>query len=308
MVFQEALDAMRPDAHYALQIFATDLDADAIQIARAGSPLAAASPLAFEAPPPSGRLPALLALSVGLHAALATALVALPTAPVTGSPPPVTLEFEVSAVAPAPPAPVEAPVAPPPTEATPVPEIVRTTPRASAPVAEPVAPVAPPSLDEVFAEPAAALPSLSAEAGAFAVTAGASDGVAGGVAGGHGAGATEASSTGAAEASPAGPSPDAVRRARRAYVQRLGDLLRAAARYPLAARRERRTGRVELALRVSADGVLTGVRVVGASGHPVLDDAALETARSLGSLPAPPSLVPWDAQAEVRTSLVYELN
>jgi TonB family protein len=175
-----------------------------------------------------------------------------------------------------------------------------------------VAPVAPPSLDEVFAEPAAALPSLSAEAGAFAVAAGASDGmaggVAGGVAGGRGAGATEVSSTGAAEASPAGPSPEAVRRARRAYVQRLGDLLRAAARYPLAARRERRTGRVELALRVSADGVLTGVRVVGASGHPVLDDAALETARSLGALPAPPPLVPWDAQAEVRTSLVYELN
>jgi two-component system CheB/CheR fusion protein len=36
MVFQEALDQIRPDVHYALQIFATDLDAEAIQTARAG--------------------------------------------------------------------------------------------------------------------------------------------------------------------------------------------------------------------------------------------------------------------------------
>ncbi len=36
MVFCEALDQLQPDAHFALQIFATDLDADAIQVARAG--------------------------------------------------------------------------------------------------------------------------------------------------------------------------------------------------------------------------------------------------------------------------------
>lgn len=36
MVFQEALDQTRPERHYSLQIFATDLDADAIQLARAG--------------------------------------------------------------------------------------------------------------------------------------------------------------------------------------------------------------------------------------------------------------------------------
>jgi two-component system, chemotaxis family, CheB/CheR fusion protein len=36
MVFQEVLDQLRPEVHYALQIFATDLDADAIRTARAG--------------------------------------------------------------------------------------------------------------------------------------------------------------------------------------------------------------------------------------------------------------------------------
>ena len=36
MVFQEALEQAHPDAHFSLQIFATDLDADAIQSARAG--------------------------------------------------------------------------------------------------------------------------------------------------------------------------------------------------------------------------------------------------------------------------------
>ncbi|WP_233505945.1 chemotaxis protein CheB [Rhodoferax lacus] len=36
MVFREALDQCKPDVHYALQIFATDLDPDAIQLARTG--------------------------------------------------------------------------------------------------------------------------------------------------------------------------------------------------------------------------------------------------------------------------------
>jgi two-component system CheB/CheR fusion protein len=37
IAFRETLDRLKPNAHYALQIFATDLDSDAIDKARAGA-------------------------------------------------------------------------------------------------------------------------------------------------------------------------------------------------------------------------------------------------------------------------------
>jgi protein TonB len=249
------------------------------------------------------RMPLVLMASLGAHALAGAVLAALPAIVLPG--PAETIEIEVLALPPepaaAPPPPVVAPPPPPPEP------IVRTVrpPRERvepeiAPLPEVPAVPAPPDLDEVFGEPAAPLETMAAEGTGFAMPAGSPDGRAGGVAGGHGLGGVAAA--------PVGPTGDEIRRARRDYARRVRELLQGNASYPMAARVQRLQGRVELALRIGRDGRLVGARVATSSGYSVLDDAAIASAHGLGSFPAPPSLVPWDASEELRTSLQYQLT
>lgn len=57
--------------------------------------------------------------------------------------------------------------------------------------------------------------------------------------------------------------------------------------YPPLARRQGWEGEVTLALRVETDGRLTGIHVVGSSGHRVLDNAAVTTLERARALPLP---------------------
>lgn len=122
----------------------------------------------------------------------------------------------------------------------------------------------------------------------------------GGVLGGTG---TAGSASGAAEAS---GEDDALarRRARLAYKQELERLLRERRAYPRAALRERLEGRVELALRIGADGRVLGVRVAESSGYALLDAAALDAAH-LDRVPAPPREAALSDRDEIRIPISY---
>jgi periplasmic protein TonB len=260
---------------------------------------------------------AIFAISLGFHAVAFAVLGALPEAPNAIAPalesfemvvldPPAALEtppVEAALPEPAPAAVLPAPIAHAPR--TPAPTLAPDpAPAAAEPTPPPPVPsLAPPSVDDVFAEPAP-LPSLSAAAGTggFTVPAGSSSGVAGG----RGAASNGAGSIGSSS-NDGGPSAEQLRQARRSYARSVRDVLESSARYPVAARVQRIEGRVELALRIDALGHLIAARVATSSGYAVLDDAALATARELSAYPAPPSLVPWDEREEVRTPIAYEL-
>jgi periplasmic protein TonB len=64
--------------------------------------------------------------------------------------------------------------------------------------------------------------------------------------------------------------------------------LRRSLRYPSQARRQRITGEVHVAFTVARDGGVSSVRVVRGSGHPVLDQAALETVQRAAPFPGIP--------------------
>ncbi|WP_236604455.1 energy transducer TonB family protein [Sandaracinus amylolyticus] len=274
-------------------------------------------------------IPVVLMLSLGAHVLLAVVLTALPASASLSLGAPM-IEIEVSMPAPtiAPPEP-EPEVVPEP-EPEIAPEPVREAPRvAAAPrperapepaAAEPPPPApeppssAPPSLDEVFGEPPPPLPSLTAaggEAAGFAVPAGSADGAAGGVPGGRGraigaSGIGTGNGTGPAVS---GPSADEVRRARRAYAERVRELLNRVVRYPVPARRGGIEGRVVVALRIANDGRLLATRVRTSCGYALLDEAALAAANDLRQLPAPPSLAGWDSAGdELSIPVVFEIT
>jgi protein TonB len=72
---------------------------------------------------------------------------------------------------------------------------------------------------------------------------------------------------------------------RAAAETRIHHLLAAHFHYPLLARRKGWQGRVQLGLRLQADGRLTQVRVVRSSGHGILDRSARQAAEAIGRLP-----------------------
>lgn len=256
-------------------------------------------------------LPTVMFASLAIHGAIALALLGLP---LTAS---VACELEETWVSfdlePAPPEPALAPTEPaalpPPPPVEPEPErIVRherplPTPEAPPPAAAPD-PIAPPSLDDVFAEPAPPAAVLTGEgAGGFAVAPGELGGMVGGTPGGHGT--SLVSTVRPAPAVDPGPSEADRRRARRGYVHAVEELVRAHTRYPRAASREGLQGRVELALRISNDGRVLAIRVATTSGHGILDDAALEAAREIDRVPSPPAVAALAATDEVRVGVVY---
>lgn len=270
-----------------------------------------------EAHPEGGaRMPVVLIASLGAHALFAAALTVLPAASSAVQQPHELIEIRIDQppVAIPEPAPIPEPVIEP--EPAPEPVAVREVrrerlePAAPEPPAAAVAASTPPPLDEVFAEAPPPLPTLTgAGPGSFAVPEGSPEGAAGGRGRTVGAPVT-ASSVGPSpqEPGPRGPSPDEVRRARRAYADQIRELLGRAARYPVPARRGGIEGRVVVALRIAEDGRLIAARVTSSCGYSMLDEAALAAANDLSRVPAPPALVAWRSADELRVPIVFEIT
>ncbi|NMF97305.1 energy transducer TonB [Aromatoleum toluolicum] len=68
-----------------------------------------------------------------------------------------------------------------------------------------------------------------------------------------------------------------------------------APQYPKLSRRRGEQGKVTLRVRVRADGRAEAVEIAHSSGHPRLDDAALETVRSWRFVPARQGDTPIDS-------------
>jgi protein TonB len=252
-------------------------------------------------PSPSSSMSTVAMASLAIHGGIALALISLPMpTSISRELEESWLSFELETVEVAPPTPE--PIAAP----APLPEPVAVRER-TVRQPRPAAPIethAPPSVDDVFAEPAPPAPTMTTEtAGAgFAVAPGEAGGVPGGTVGGHG---TSIGAVAAAPAVEAGPSEADRRRARRGYVQAIEQLLHSHTRYPRAAAREGLQGRVELAMRIGNDGHVLAIRVASTSGHGILDDAALDAAREIGRVPAPPMLASLTSTDEVRVGVVY---
>jgi periplasmic protein TonB len=91
-----------------------------------------------------------------------------------------------------------------------------------------------------------------------------------------------------------------------AYLRRLRQRVHEALRYPAAARRRSLTGTVVLELTVKPDGAIGPVTVVTSSAHGLLDQAAVDTVRSLRPQPFPADLSP--RTLRVRLPVVFELQ
>jgi protein TonB len=76
------------------------------------------------------------------------------------------------------------------------------------------------------------------------------------------------------------------------YLSALRRRLQESLEYPVAARRRGLTGTVHLEIAIDATGRLSDVLLVRSSSHALLDDAALQAARSLRRVPFPPEVRP----------------
>lgn len=91
--------------------------------------------------------------------------------------------------------------------------------------------------------------------------------------------------SGASGAAAASPGAEA------AYGRKLLAHIERRKRYPAAARAANATGSVRLSISIDRNGQLRGARVTGGSGHKILDEEALATARRAAPYPAPPDSV-----------------
>jgi TonB family protein len=76
--------------------------------------------------------------------------------------------------------------------------------------------------------------------------------------------------------------------------------------YPLLARHQGLEGNVTLRLEMLADGTIGEVQIVRSSGHPILDAAAQEAAKSWTHLPAMQEGVPVTGWADVTLSFALD--
>jgi protein TonB len=90
------------------------------------------------------------------------------------------------------------------------------------------------------------------------------------------------------------------------YLAGLRSQIAESLRYPLAARRRRLTGTVQLEIAIRANGAIAAVDVVASSSHAILDEAALETVRALRPRPFPGDLIP--RTLRVRLPVVFSLE
>jgi periplasmic protein TonB len=84
--------------------------------------------------------------------------------------------------------------------------------------------------------------------------------------------------------------------------RRIGEALS----YPAAARRRSLAGTVQVELEIQPSGVISRVEIVASSSHRVLDDAAVDTVRTLGRVPFPPNVRP--RLLLMRQPIVFELR
>lgn len=90
------------------------------------------------------------------------------------------------------------------------------------------------------------------------------------------------------------------------YLGRLRQRIQGSLTYPLAARRRGLAGTVSLEITIRPDGTFSVVSVAGSSSHAVLDDAALETVKSLAPEPFPSEVPP--RLLRVRLPVVFALE
>lgn len=90
------------------------------------------------------------------------------------------------------------------------------------------------------------------------------------------------------------------------YLARLRQRVHEALRYPPAARRRGLTGAVTIELTILPSGLIRDVSVVESSSHTILDEAAVETVRTLRSQPFPRNVPP--RTLRVRLPVVFELQ
>jgi protein TonB len=90
------------------------------------------------------------------------------------------------------------------------------------------------------------------------------------------------------------------------YLAKVRSRLLEALRYPSPARSRGLTGTVRLEIFIRPDGAIGNVSVASSSSHPLLDEAALEAARSLEPQPFPKGLAP--RALRVRLPVVFDLQ
>jgi protein TonB len=90
------------------------------------------------------------------------------------------------------------------------------------------------------------------------------------------------------------------------YLQAFRRRVQEALAYPLAARRQRAEGTVELEVVIEPSGRVAQVRVVSSSAQPALDEAAVEAVRGLRPVPIPGHLP--KRELRVRLPLVFQLR
>lgn len=91
-----------------------------------------------------------------------------------------------------------------------------------------------------------------------------------------------------------------------AYYARLRQRIQESVRYPPAARRRSVSGTVHLEIAIAPDGAISAVSVNASSSHEILDQAAMEAARSVRRVPFPPDVRPLPLR--VRLPVVFELQ
>ena len=90
------------------------------------------------------------------------------------------------------------------------------------------------------------------------------------------------------------------------YLAALRQRIQHSVRYPASARRRGIAGTVSVEILILANGTITDVSVLESSSHQVLDDAALETIRSLPRMPLPPELPA--RSLRVRVPVVFQMR
>lgn len=84
-----------------------------------------------------------------------------------------------------------------------------------------------------------------------------------------------------------------------AYIKRI---IASKIRYPRAARMGRQEGTALVSFTIGRDGNISGLHIAGSSGHPLLDQHALEAVRDAAPFPRPP------VAAQLRVPIVYSLS
>jgi len=80
------------------------------------------------------------------------------------------------------------------------------------------------------------------------------------------------------------------------YKREVEPLFEDAKRYPRSARRAGLEGAALVDVHIDADGTIVEVELARSSGFELLDRAALDSARSVGKLPAPPPELRWESR------------